>query len=873
MLWHNLEKEEIFSKLKSSEEGISNKEAAKRLKTYGKNELKDINKENVFILFLKQFKSILILVLLFAAIFSLIINHILDFLVIIAIVILNGCIGFFHEYKAEKIIDKMKTMLIPQVKVIREGSVLEIPSYELVPGDILILSEGDKLTADLRILESNELKINESIITGESLPQDKTSKVLRKDLILGERKNIAYAGTSIVSGNGRGIVIKTGMASEFGSIAGLVQNIKEDSAPLEKKIEKLSKKITFICLGVIALIILIGLIKEQEFSQMILIGVSLAVSIIPEGLPAVISLILAIAIKKMHKYNALIRKLPAAETLGRTTLICTDKTGTLTDEEISVVKIYYENKSIDIDEKNFFFNNKKINPKSEKSLMYLLKTGILCNNARIEKDEVKDRIFGDSTEKALIISAQIAGISKKEETEKEKRVKEFSFSSDRKFMSVVRQVNGKYINYVKGAPDIILKKCSKEMIKGKLIKIDEKRRREINHICEEMSSEALRILAFAYKEVPEKFGQIYAENNLVFLGFQGMLDKPRKGVKEAIKECIGAGIKVKMITGDSESTAKAIAKLVGLNGDSIDIKELEKLSKEEFIKIVKEKNIFAKINPEMKFKIVKTLRESGETVAVTGDGVNDTLALKEADIGVAMGIRGTDVSREVSDIVLLDDNFKTIVKAVREGRKIYENLKKVIKASLSANIGELFIISFAIISSMPLPILPLGLLWVNLITDSFPILALGFEKEDENIMKRKPKDFDEDILQKIIRFVLVSGIVSCLISLILFFSVYKIDIDKARTFALTSLVFEESFIDLSCRSEDKSIKKLGILTNKPLLFSVIISAVLQIALIYSPFSSIFGLKAISFAELVIVFFSSSLIFLFFELAKILKIKI
>jgi len=872
-MWHSLDKKEALEKLKTGEDGLSEKEISGRLVQYGKNELKQIHKINPFLIFLEQFKSIFIFILFAAAIFSFFIRHYVDFGVIMVIIILNSAIGFFQQYKAEKIISKMKELIVPKVKVIREGKISEVFSSEIVPGDILVISEGDRITADCRLLHSNDLQTNEAALTGESFPQDKSTEKISIDALLADRENMLYAGTIVVRGNAKALVVSTGMKTEFGKIAEKVQEIKQEKTPLEKKLDIFSKKIAFVVLVIAFLLVIVGIYNGEEIFQMILAGVALAVSVIPEGLPAVISITLALAIGRMQKYNALIRKLPAAETLGRTTVICTDKTGTLTKEEMVVTGIYCNDDFLKIEKDSFYLDKKKISPKTNLSLMQLLRAGIMCNNAQLEIQGKKLEILGDPTEKALVVSAYQSGFVKKIELEKEMRVKEYSFSSGRKMMSIIRKDKDKFTSYAKGAPDIIIHRCSKELLNGRVVNLTEKRKKEIFGAYEKMASDALRVLGFAYKEIPAKFNQEIAESNLIFLGFQGMLDTPRDEVKGAILECKNAGIKIKMITGDSVLTANAIAKMINLNGESIEGKEIEKLSNEEFEKAVEQKTIFARITPEIKLRIIKVLKEHGEIVAVTGDGVNDILALKEAHIGIAMGIRGTDVARDVSDIILLDDNFDTIVHAIREGRRVYDNMRKSIKAHISANADELFIVLAAIIFSMPLPFLPLAILWMNLITDSLPSLALGVEKEEEGIMKRKPINHNGNILSGIFKFIIFAGIVTFIVTMGIFLLFYQADLEKARTLALTTAVFCEMFVVLSCRSENKNIWEIGLFSNKFLLFSISVAVALQIIAIYTPLSAILGLKAISLGELFLALGMSSIVLIFFEITKFFKIKI
>lgn len=585
------------------------------------------------------------------------------------------------------------------------------------------------------------------------------------------------------------------------------KTIKAKKTPLEQKLDEFSKRIAVIILILAAITAIIGIARGEEIFSMILAAIALAVSVIPEGLPAVIAITLALAIRRMQYNNALIRKLPAAETLGRVSVICTDKTGTLTEEKMSVTDIFCNNSYFEVKENDFYQNKKKINPRNSKELSALLKTGILCNNARIEIEGNSLKAIGDPTEKAIALVAYKSGIIKKEETEKETRIKEYSFSSSRKMMSIVRKKGNQLICYVKGAPDTILKRCTKEFVNGKIKNLTEKRKSELFAVYETMASQALRVLGFALKHVPEKFNQETAESGLIFLGFQGMLDAPKKEVRQAIADCKTAGIKVKMITGDSLLTAIEIAKMIKLAGEAVEEHELEKLSEEEFDTCVREKTIFARITPETKLRIIQTLKAQEEIVAVTGDGINDILALKEAHIGVAMGIRGADVARDVSDIILLDDNFSTIVQAIREGRRVYDNMKKSIKAHLAANGSELFVVLFALLLAWPLPMLPLAILWMNLVTDSLPTLALTVEKEEPDIMKKKPRHKDT-ILNGMVKFLIIAGIFSFIATIFMFSLYFKTDLSKARTIAITTAVFCEMFAIFSCRSE-RNIWKIG----------------------------------------------------------------
>lgn len=867
--WWALDKKEVFGELKTGEEGLSEHEAKLRLKHFGKNEIRQIGRISPVLIFFEQFKSVFIIILLLAAAFSLFIKHYVDFAVIMAIVLLNSSIGFFQQYKAERIISEMREMLVPKVKVIRDGKLEEINAEELVPGDIVIVNEGDKVMADCRIISANMLETNEAILTGESFPQAKNVVSLKVGTEMANRENILFMGTSIVKGNARAVVVSTGMQTEFGKIAEMAQKVKHERTPLEKKLDEFSRKVAVVILVLAAITISIGLLRGEDWYNMILTGVALAISVIPEGVPAVIAITLAFAIRRMQKQNALVRKLPAGETLGRVTVICVDKTGTLTEEEMFVTDIYCNRDSFVLRNGVIYDDRGRVDLARRGEIKELMKIGVMCNNARLEETHEGIKIFGDPTEKALVYSAYKSGVLKKDETEQERRVIEYSFTSKRKMMSIVRGSSGGYVSYVKGAPDVILRRCEKELFNGRVISLTSRRRSQILIEYEKMASRALRVLAFAYKPI-KKVSEDEAESKLIFAGLQGMMDPPRKEVKKAIEDCKTAGIKVKMITGDSELTAIAVGEMISLDGDSIEGKELEKMSDEDFYKAVKEKNIFARITPELKLRIINALKMQGEIVAVTGDGVNDVLALKNAHIGIAMGIRGTDVAREVSDIILLDDNFASIVRAVKEGRRVYDNLKKSIKFHLAANVDEIFVIMFALIFAFPLPLMPLAILWMNLITDSLPSLSLSIEQEEKNIMRRKPRDPGESILEGILGFIITAGVIAFIMTMLVFWLYYDKDLEKARTMALSVSVFCELFLVFTCRSDNRNIWEIGLFSNKMLFFSVLGAGVLQIIAIYTPLSLVFGFKALSMGELGFAVLCSSAGFVFFEVKKAVK---
>jgi len=824
MNWHELSGKEVLEELSSSEKGLDEEEINRRFGKYGENRLKKIKHFNALKVLFDQFKSFLIIVLIFAAVLSFFMESKIDSIVIFAIIILNAGLGFFQEFKAEKAIEELKKLMVPQAKVLRGGKIVEINSEKIVPGDILVLNEGDKIVADARIIDSNNLTVNEAALTGESVAEIKTSKKLSNSISLAERTNMVYQGTNVVAGGAKAVVVDTGMNTELGKISGLVQKVKPEKNPFREKLDLFAKRIGIFILILSAVIVGILLMGGTEVFDSFLVAVSLAVSAIPEGLPAVISLGLALATRRMLKKNVLIRKLPASETLGRTTVICTDKTGTLTEEKMEVSEIYA---------------NGKLNSKKEND--FLFKIGILCNEARIEKDEQgKDYFVGDPTETALIASAKNAGMDKKEMTEKEPRISKFPFSSKRKMMSVIRKSGGKYISFVKGAPEKIIEKSSYELINGKKVRLDNKRRQKLIEAYEEMAKNGLRVLGFGYKHVNAgKVSQKEAEEDLVFVGLQGMIDPPRKEVRGAVKLCRNAGIKILMITGDSQLTANAIAEQIGLKGRSVDSVELQKISDSELSEQIKEISVFSRISPEDKLRIVNILKENGEIVAMTGDGVNDALALKRADIGISMGIRGTDVARDASDIVLVDDNFASIVQGVQEGRGIYDNVKKFVKFLLSANFYEVALVAIMIGFGFPLPLLPLQILWINLVTDSLPALALSSESIEKDVMKRKPHR--EGVLKGITGFILTGGLIGLFLTAFLFLTNIAL-IDRARTMAVTGSIMFQMLLAFNCKSNQSVFKSPF---NKYLFYAVGASILLHLVVLYTGLNKLFQFTVLS----------------------------
>ncbi len=834
MNWHTLSAKEVIESLGSSEKGLSRKQVLEKLEKYGLNELKKTRHFDFVKVFLSQFKSFLILILIFAAILSAIMHSIVDSIVIFIILFLNAGLGFFQEYKAEKAIEELKKMMVPEAKVLRDGRVMKINSEQIVPGDILVLEEGDKIMADARVLFSEGLKVEEAALTGESVPEEKISGNLKLQIPLTDRINMIYQGTEVVAGSGYAVVVSTGMKTELGRISELVQEVKPEKNPFKDKLDRFARAIGIFILFLSVLVVLFLVLNKMDFIESLLVAVSLAVSAIPEGLPAVISLGLAFATRRMIKKNVLIRKLPASETLGRVNVICTDKTGTLTEEKMKVTSVYV---------------NGKTNPEKGEEKSLLFKIGMLCNKARHEKDEKgMDYFIGDPTEIALIKVAENNFLNKKQLEKKERKVKEFAFSSERKIMSVVRKSekdDKKYFSYIKGAPEKIINHCEYEFINGRIRKLMDEDKQRLIQAYENMAKKGLRVLAFAYKEIIKsssrnndalKVAQKDAEQELVFVGLQGMIDPPRPEVKNAIKITKEAGIRVLMITGDSKLTAEAVAKQIGLDGRSVDSTELQKMSDKELFKEIKKIVVFSRISPEDKLRIINILKQRKEIVSMTGDGVNDALALKRADIGISMGIRGTDVARDASEVVILDDNFASIVEGVKEGRRIYDNVKKFVKFLLSANFAEVFLVLLVMLiwrDPVLLPLLPLQILWINLITDSLPALALSAEPIEKDVMKRKPSK--SSILNGITGFIIIGGLVALSVEF-LFFYLNIADINRARTMVVSVSILFQMMLVFSCKSKKSVIQSPF---NKYLIYAVLFSMGLHLIVLYTPLNSLF----------------------------------
>ncbi|MEO0122381.1 MAG: calcium-translocating P-type ATPase, PMCA-type [candidate division WOR-3 bacterium] len=862
--WHTLSIDAIFESLKTSAEGLNSEEARSRLERFGPNEIKEAKKKTPFEMLLDQFKDFMILILIAAAIISGIVGEPIDTIAIIVIVILNGIIGFIQEYRAEKAIEALKKMAQANINVRRNNIVYTIPVSEVVPGDIVLLEAGNIVPADMRLIEVAQLKIDEAPLTGESIAVEKFTKELHDPTIpIGDRKNMAYKGTIVTYGRGAGVAVATGMETELGKIATMIQEEEGVKTPLQRRLTAFGKWLTVIFLVVCGIVFVFGILRGEPITLMFLTAVSLAVAAIPEALPAVVTIALALGAKKMVKENALMRKLSAVETLGSVTYICSDKTGTLTQNKMIVREIFINNKIIRDEE---FTNYAEKNPEFFLALA-------LSNDAQYDKD---GKIIGDPTETALCVAAYESGYDKRELIKKHPRIAEIPFDSDRKCMTTIHKMdNGKIVSFTKGAIDSLLEKSIGCLINGEIKKDFEM----LNKANLKMANDGLRVLAIAmreWKELPKNLHPAHIEDKLVILGLVGMIDPPRLEVKDAIQQCKTAGIIPVMITGDHPITARSIAYQLGIMGDDaqavITGKELDALSLEEFEKKVEHIRVYARVAPEQKLKIVRALQDKGQYVAMTGDGVNDAPALKRADIGVAMGIMGTEVSKEASHMILLDDNFATIVKAVREGRRIFDNIRKFIKYLMTSNSGEIYTLFFPPFLGLPLPLLPIHLLWINLVTDGAPALALSVEPEEKYIMQRPPRAPQESLFAHGLGFHIIW--VGLLMGIITIFTQYwAIHIGDAhwQTMVFTVLCFNQMAHVLAIRSERESLFTQGIFSNKPLLGAVLLTFLLQLCVIYIPFlQPIFKTQALSLSELLFCIALSSIVFFAVEIEKLIK---
>ncbi len=845
--WHNLSPDEALQALGSRRSGLSETETKARLLQYGPNKLTGKKKTPPVLVFLRQFLSPLIYVLLVAVIISVIVGHFIDAGVILGVLLLNAVIGFVQETRAERAMEALIQMAAPRATVRRDGKVKLLPAREIVPGDILLFETGDKVPADARLIEVSNLKVNESTLTGESVPVDKHTKALGGELSVVERKNLVYMGTIVTYGRAVAVATGTGMLTEIGKIATAIQEVKPEKTPLQKSISKLSQYIIVLFLGVLSLLVVVGLLKGLGWLEVFLLAVAAAVSAIPEGLPAVVTVVLAVGMRIMAHRNVIIRKLVAVETLGSATVICSDKTGTLTLSEMTVRRLYVDDKWIEVTGEGyepkgeFRQDGQRLNLESEPPLTALLRMGALCNDALLTCERDFCSIFGDPTEGALIVAAAKAGMNKEKLEKNFPRLDEIPFQSEKQYMATLHPRDGGRVVYVKGAVERLLS-LSKYLLKGdRVTPLGEADAQAIMQANIAMAREAMRVIAIAYVDLPSELEELKDEDirgRLVFVGLAGMADPPREEAKKAVELCRRAGIKVVMITGDYKVTAESVAHQLNLpSGKAITGAELQRMSDEELSRRVEDISVFARIEPLHKLRIVDALKSQGHVVAMTGDGVNDAPALKAADIGIAMGITGTDVAKEASDMVLADDNFASVVVAVDEGRAIFNRLRNVIFFLLSSNLGELLALILCVLFIGKAPLLAVQIIWVNLVTDTAVTIPLGLEPKFGDELKQPPRHPKVGLIFPglLFRIGFLAVLMSVGIFLIFSWAQARMSLEEARTLAFCSMVAFEWFKALYARSDEHTIFKLGVFRNRWLLMSIAVAIMLQLAVIYVPF--------------------------------------
>ena len=839
--------------------GLSTREAEKRVKTYGLNELKHNKKKSPVLIFLAQFNDFLVWVLIGATIISGFIGDKADAITILIIVIVNAILGFVQEFRTEKSLEALQELAAPTCKVIRDGNIKVVSSKELTIGDLVVLEAGDRIPADGTFIDAANMVVDESLLTGESVG-------ISKDTTKG--KNSGFMGTIVLKGRGLIIIDAIGMKTEMGKIANLLDNIEEDKSPLRERLDSLGKILVVMCIVVCLIVTILGIIRGNDITEMFLLGVSLAVAAIPEGLAAIVTVALALGVGRMLKRNALVRKLPAVETLGCTSVICSDKTGTLTQNKMTVKEILVNGRIYELDKEKIYDCEK------------LKEAFIYCNDANYnyEIKDIEKAVMGDPTETALVKAFYKDSKELQKFVEKSKRVYEISFDSTRKMMTVIMNENGKETCYMKGAPERVLEKCNSVLENGKVKPLTYQKKKQIYSYIEAMSNRALRCIAAAYKE-ENLVKNESVECDLIFLGVAGSMDPPRIEVKDAVLKCKMAGIKPIMITGDHKNTALAIAKSINIcNSDdqAVTGDELEKMSDSELVKKVNKIRVFARVSPKHKLRIVRAFKKNNNIVAMTGDGVNDAPAIKEADIGVAMGISGTDVTKEAAAMVLMDDNFATIVSAVEEGRVIYDNIRKFIRYLLSCNLGEVLTMFLASLFYLPNPLTPIQILFVNLATDGLPAIALGVDPPDKDIMRQSPREKNEGIFARgLWEKIIVRGSLIGVCTLLSFMSgrYYGMDLATCRTITMCTLVMSQLLHVFECRSERHSIFEINIFSNIYLLGAVLVSMTMICCILYIPFlSGIFNTVALNLGQWLLVIFFSGIIFLINSVYLLIKSK-
>ena len=846
--WYNLTIEQTFQTLHTGRSGLTEAVARQRLLQYGRNVLTPKKKASPIVVFLRQFLSPLIYVLLAAVIISAIVEHYLDAAVIAGILVLNAIIGFTQESRAEEAMAALVRLAAPKAKVRREGKVEVIPADEIVPGDVVILETGDRVPTDARIIEATELKVNESILTGESMPVEKRSSVVHGDTAVADRKNVVHMGTTISSGKAVAVAVATGMSTQMGKIASAMEEIKPEQTPLQKSIAKLSRFVIILFLGLSALLVVVGVLQGLGLVEISLVAIAAAVSAVPEGLPAVVTVVLAMGMRGMAQRNAIIRRLVAVETLGSATIICSDKTGTLTLNEMTVKRIYVNGEIIGLSgegyqpQGEFRRNGQPLEPRDAHALSLLLKIGTLCNDALLTReDEECCSIIGDPTEGALVVAAAKAGMDKEKLQVSFLRLDEIPFQSEKQYMATLHPKEGGKVIYVKGSVERLLS-LSRSIIKdNRIVPIEKADVQAVEEAVNLMAKEGMRVLAFAYAEVPLDFEELTDElsrEQLVWVGMVGMTDPPRREAIEAVALCRQAGIKVVMITGDHKLTAESIAHQLGLSsGRAVTGTELANMNEEELSQQVEDILVFARVEPSQKLNIINALKRRGHVVAMTGDGVNDAPALKSADIGIAMGIKGTDVAKEASDMVLADDNFVSIVAAVEEGRSIFNRLRNVLTLLISTNTGELLALLLCLAVVGQAPLLAVQIIWINLVTDTATAIPLGLEPKVGDELRKPPRHPKVGLLFPglLARIGFLAVIMAVGVFLVFRWAQAEMSLEEARTMAFCTMVTFEWFKALFVvRSDEHTVFKLGIFRNRWLVLAISIAIMLQLAAVYAP---------------------------------------
>ncbi len=912
--WYQSSGAEVLQQLGTdASQGLSDAAATRRLAEYGPNELVERGLKSPWRILWEQMSDTMVIILIVAAIISAFLGDYKDTIAILVIVVLNAVLGFRQEYKAEQAMAALKRLAVPSVKARRDGRVREISARELVPGDVVLLETGNLVPADARLLESANLRVEEAALTGESEPVEKEAElVFDTEQPLGDRRNMVYMGTIITYGHGLAVITQTGMETELGHIATMIQTVKQEATPLQRRLDYLGRMLAMVALIIVAIIFGLGLLRGEDIRVMFLTAVSLAVAAVPEGLPAVVTIALALGAQRMLKRQALIRKLPAVETLGSVTVICSDKTGTLTKNQMTVTVLDVAGQRIDLEPRRdggglalVPVTGQEVQPGTQPTLDLLLIGGALCNDAVLEKDEQQPDTYhavGDPTEGALVLAAAHMEILKGDLDKAFPRVAEVPFASVRKRMTTIHRAPQteadippslqnvwsrrptpalpSHLAFTKGAVSSVLDITTQVWVKGQIEPLDDNWRERIMTAHDELAQKGMRILGVALKALeaaPAKGETEATENDLIFIGMVGMIDPPRPEVHAAVQTCQAAGIRPLMITGDHPLTAHYIARELGIATDDrfLTGQELDRLSDEELEKVVDEVTVYARVSPEHKLNLIGHLQQRGQIVAMTGDGVNDAPALKKADIGVAMGITGTDVTKEAADMVLRDDNFATIVAAVEEGRIIYDNIRKFIKYLLSCNSGEIWVMFLAPLVGMPLPLLPLQILWMNLVTDGLPALALGVEPAERNVMHRPPYPPSESIFARgLLRDIIWTGLLMGLVSLGVGYGYWQADRAHWQTMVFTVLTLSQMFLALASRSERDSLFHIGLSSNRSMLGAVSLTFVLQLAVVYVPFlQGFFKTTPLSGVELALAIVLSMLIFWSVELEKwLLRVK-